>query len=131
VRGVERAEVSRRLKAARWLVGSVNDKGKPRPMTTVELSAHQQLKANRITKNRLDEIEQLVSEARPVELLAIEEALGLDRWFGSASRPALVGASLRLLAGEVDQERHRREGGTPPGRDDTDPPNEAAEGGGA
>lgn len=79
---VDRAEVSRRLKAGRWLAGGVDANGKPKELAPKQLADHRLLRANRITENRIREIEQLVTTARPVELAAIAEALRLPAdWF--------------------------------------------------
>lgn len=79
---MDRPEVSRRLKAARWLAGSLNDKGQVAPLEVRELAQRDQLKENRISSNRLEEIEQLRVDARPMELDKIAEAMGLpSSWF--------------------------------------------------
>jgi transcriptional regulator with XRE-family HTH domain len=73
-------EISSRLKAARWLVGSSGSK--PAPLSVEELVQRKPLKKNKITKNRIEEIEQAKTEARSMELEKIAEALGLPHaWF--------------------------------------------------
>lgn len=79
---MDRAEVSRRLKAARWLAGGTNEKGLVAPLETRDLAQRPQLAENRISANRLEEIEQLKVDARPMELDKIAEAMGLpSSWF--------------------------------------------------
>lgn len=75
--------MSRRLKAARWLRGGVNDKGQPIPLTTTDLAAHPALSENGIGANALNEIEQLRRpNIAPMHFEKIAEALGLPRaWF--------------------------------------------------
>lgn len=76
------AEISRRLKAARWLAGGVNDKDQPRALDVNELAQRAPLPDNNITANRIREIEQLEAKARPMELDKIAEALGMPAdWF--------------------------------------------------
>ena len=82
------AEVARRLKAARWLAGSVDANGKPRPLSTRELAARPPLPANRITANRLEEIEQMKITPPPMELERIALALGVPvYWLTSDESP--------------------------------------------
>lgn len=79
---MDRPEVSRRLKAARWLAGGVNDKGQVFALETRDLAQCPQLVENKISVNRLEEIEQLKVDARPMELDKIAEAMGLPAsWF--------------------------------------------------
>jgi hypothetical protein len=94
------AEVSRRLKAARWLAGGVDAKGKPKELKVSELALRPPLPENGISANRLAEIEQLKITAPPMELEKIEEALGLPGWFFAESP---VGASEEAVrrAGEM------------------------------
>lgn len=76
------AEVSRRLKAARWLAGGIDEKGRPAPLSPQELAAREPLVRNGITANAIMEIEQLIRRPRPMELRTIAEALGLrGDWF--------------------------------------------------
>jgi transcriptional regulator with XRE-family HTH domain len=76
------AEVSRRLKAARWLAGGLDEKGKPKPLSVKELAALRPLPENGISANRLEEIEQMKITAPPMELEKIAQALELpDDWF--------------------------------------------------
>jgi transcriptional regulator with XRE-family HTH domain len=71
---VERADISRRLKAARALAG----------VKVAELADRQQLRANGITANLVGEIERQERDARPMELRVIAEALELPGWFFTA-----------------------------------------------
>jgi transcriptional regulator with XRE-family HTH domain len=68
---VERAEVSRRLKAARALAG----------VKVSELAEREALRANGITANLIGETERQERDARPMELRVIAEALDLPSWF--------------------------------------------------
>lgn len=73
-------EISLRLKAARWLVGSSGDK--PAPLSVEALAKRRPLVQNKITKNRIEEIEQAKTTARSMELEKIADALGLPHaWF--------------------------------------------------
>lgn len=79
---MDRAEVSRRLKAARWLRGGTDAKGRPVPLSPAELAQRDQLQRNGITANAIAEIERMVKDAKPMELREIREALELpDNWF--------------------------------------------------
>lgn len=125
-------EVSRRLKAARWLRGGVDSNGKPGALSRAELARHPVLVGNRITENRLHEIEQIKTTVRIVELIALEEALELPRWFEglAESKPAKVGEWWARLLAAADQAASQGEGASRPAPGDTDPPDQAAEGGG-
>jgi transcriptional regulator with XRE-family HTH domain len=85
---MERSEVSRRLKAGRWLAGDLNDKGKATALTPEELATREPLVRNRISANRLYEIEQERVDAREMELEKIAEALDLPPAFFLADAPA-------------------------------------------
>lgn len=85
-----RAEISRRLKAARWLVGSVDmnhktSKGRPKPMpqplTREKLAERQLLVDNGITANMLGEIERLDRPVFPMEITVIADALEIPASF--------------------------------------------------
>lgn len=80
---MDRATVSRRLKAARWLAGTGrNDRGQVVPVMAAELAELEPLVQNRLSKSRIEEIEQERTDARPMELRVIEDALGLPTgWF--------------------------------------------------
>jgi hypothetical protein len=85
----ERVRISLRLKAGRYLAGYADGDGKPTALSVEELAQHPLLVANRITRNRLEEVEQTKTAARPMELEKIAVALGLgDDWF--AAEPSLV-----------------------------------------
>ena len=71
---MERAEVSRRLKAARALAG----------VKVSELAEREPLRANGITANLIGETERQERDARPMELRVIAEALDLPPWFFTA-----------------------------------------------
>jgi hypothetical protein len=71
---VERAEASRRLKAARALAG----------VKVSELAEREPLRANGITANLIGETERQERDARPMELRVIAEALDLPPWFFTA-----------------------------------------------
>lgn len=102
-------EVSRRLKAARWLAGGVKDNGKPAELKASELARRDVLVENGITANRIEEIEQLKVTPRPMELEKIAQALGVPRdWFvervsqpvEGETTPAPGGALRRELEGD-------------------------------
>lgn len=72
-------EISRRLKAARFLHGRKNEKGQVVGLPVAEVAARGDLQQNKIGVNRLQEIEQLKTKPPPMELERIAEALGLPR----------------------------------------------------
>jgi hypothetical protein len=79
-----RIQVSLRLKAARYLAGRAGSQGVV-PLPVSELAEHPLLRDNRITRNRIEEIEQMKVTARPLELDALARALELPRdWFSEA-----------------------------------------------
>lgn len=101
---VDRLAVSLRLKAARHLAGGTNDRGQAVPLPVADLVAREPAKTNGITKSRVEEIEQMRVEARPMELDALAEALGVapsfltgDQGDDRATR-ALAIAELELRA---------------------------------
>ena len=73
-----RLSVSLALKAARYLAGGLDDKGRPAAVSTAQLAQREPLVENGITKNRLEEFEQLKASARPMELQQISRGLGGD-----------------------------------------------------
>ncbi len=108
-----RGEIARRLKAGRWLAGSIEATGKGRAgvaakaLTTAELAARYPLPENGITESLIGTIERMERQTNPMELQAVAQALGLgDDWFEPALsllvRSAQDSASeqLRTLAGE-------------------------------
>lgn len=75
-----RVDASRRLKAARMLRGRWTGAHGVQPLPVLELS--ELLSDNNISKNRIEEIEQCKTDARPIELEAIATALNLpEGWF--------------------------------------------------
>lgn len=138
-RTVTKDEISRRLKAARWLRGGVDEKGKVQALKTSTLAEHPSLAENGISKNRLEDIEQQRLEPGPRkwELEKLEEALGLPGWFGAldvhrASPEAIQRAGellgpLLLAAGQALRQARERE---LPDTDGPDHRQEGAEGGG-
>lgn len=80
---MDRSTVSRRLKAGRWLAGhDRNSRGQLIPLSADELAKRPPLLANRISANRIEEIEQEKVEARQMELEKIAQGLGLETtWF--------------------------------------------------
>lgn len=103
-------QVSLRLKAARYLAGGParNGKGKEtvKPLRVSALAALAPLQENGITRNRLEDFEQLRATARPMELEPIIEALGLPAdWFSAESaltRTAAPQAQATPAAQETD-----------------------------
>lgn len=101
-------EISRRLKAARWLAGGEHTDGKPKALAVEELAARQPLPTQGITANRLEEIEQLKITPPPMELEQIALALRMPTdWFSvekvAPGRPDMdaIYDALRTLGGEV------------------------------
>jgi transcriptional regulator with XRE-family HTH domain len=73
--------ISLRLKAARFLAGREVD-GRAVAMTVPALAEHELLQRNGITKNRLEDYEQMkVTDPRPMELEKIAEALDVPAAF--------------------------------------------------
>jgi hypothetical protein len=101
VRVVEKAEVSRRLKAARWLRGGTDEKGRPAPLAPEDLAMMEPLRRNGISANAITEIERMVKDARPMELREIRDALDLPTpWFDA---PITERERLRSIEAKVDQ----------------------------
>jgi hypothetical protein len=90
-------QIALRTKAARHLAGHLGARGAT-PMSVVDLAALEELRGERITKNRLEEIEQMKVAARRGELEAIIRALSLpDDWYDGlykADRGEAVTGSL-------------------------------------
>jgi hypothetical protein len=104
-----RLEISLRLKAARWLRGHQDGKGKAVPLSTRDLTQHPALRENRITQNRIEEIEQMRTTHPPrrMELEQLEHALDLPGWFISPAED-VVPMDLTEEAGEAAPEIQRR-----------------------
>jgi hypothetical protein len=86
-----RRDVALRLKAALWLAGR---RGRPGTnedpvvaLTTSELSEHQLLIENDISRSKLDEVLRLRRDPKPMELRVIAEALELPASFFLAKSP--------------------------------------------
>ena len=91
---MDRLTVSLRLKAARHLAGRMSDKRKEAiPLPVADLAAHPLLVENGISRNRLEEIEQMRVDARPMELDQIALALNVPGWF----RPPEAAADVPRL----------------------------------
>lgn len=131
-----RSEISRRLKAARWLAGDIDDKGRPAPLSPEALAEREPLRRNNISANAISEIERMVKDARPMELREIAEALELPyEWF-TGDRPAeartealqnaaaMLGPLLLGAAQATRQEQEQAQRDT----DEPDHPAGAAEG---
>jgi hypothetical protein len=78
---LSRAEISARLKAARWLASPTQGDVKPTALSVKELAELEPLKRNEITKNRIEEVEQAKAKGRDMELEKVAEALGLPDWW--------------------------------------------------
>jgi hypothetical protein len=96
-----RAEIARRLKAARWLAGShrENRRGKTGrevvSLSTGDLAARAQLVDNGITATLLGAIERMERHTPPMELHAIADALGLPHsWFEIEGQAGAVDDAL-------------------------------------
>lgn len=77
-----RAEIARRLKAARWLFGEHREKRSGKGFEAVSLSAEklaelEPLPSNEITAYRIGTIERMEHHTPPMELNAIADALGI------------------------------------------------------
>lgn len=107
-----RLEVSNRLKAARQLAGYLGETGKPTPLPVDALIQLPELTENGITKNRIEDIEQLQVDARPMELQLIARALSLpDHWFARGGGEPLNRPIADLLQAVESDARARRRGG--------------------
>jgi hypothetical protein len=102
-----RAEIARRLRAARWLAGGVveNAKGKVdwkvAPLSAADLALRAPLVENEVTASLIGAIERMERPTKPMELAALAEALRLPReWFpvGSAEAVSLSDADVRRAA---------------------------------
>lgn len=99
-------EVSRRLKAARYLLGVPEKrKGKLRirPLAPDELAKRAPLPENKLTANAISEFERMERIARPIELRALAQACGLpDHYFtaplttATTHEPSLADLDVRL-----------------------------------
>lgn len=85
---IDRVELSRRLKAARWLAGGTDARGNPVDMTREELAQLPALVRNGITANELSEIERVnvKKDIFDYHLTSIIDALDLpEAYFGEVS----------------------------------------------
>jgi hypothetical protein len=99
-----RAEVARRLKAARWLAGTVriDEKGKARvvALSPQELAERPPLPENEITSHLIGAIERMERPTRPMELTSIAHALRVPKtWFSES--PTAINASLENVMADV------------------------------
>jgi hypothetical protein len=106
----DNAQISARLKAARWLNGGLDEKGKPKALSVGDLSQRRPLKENDLSQNRIEEIEQLKAEARPMEVDQLAIALGVPAaWFTAEDWRSLISAGAAADASpEVAQLRAER-----------------------
>jgi hypothetical protein len=75
-------QVSRRLKAARWLAGTATDaNGKPLALTADELAKREPMASNGLTANAIGELERMTRVLRPMEIRIIASALGVPYSF--------------------------------------------------
>lgn len=99
-----RAEIARRLKAARWLAGdtTIDAKGKRRPtaLSPQELAMRSPLPENNITASLIGSIERMERHTPPMELDALAGALGVPSDYFSAelSTVRLSRAQIREAA---------------------------------
>lgn len=92
-----RIQISVRLKAARWLAGGPNSKGKPAPLGQKELALLPESRDAKITVNLVQETEQTTNVMSRQQLEAIEQALNLPNWFSGlhyADRGEAISESL-------------------------------------
>jgi transcriptional regulator with XRE-family HTH domain len=131
---VDRLTISLRLKAARHLHGRVDDKGKVIPMPVGEVADLPDVRDNGISKNRLEEIEQMKIDARPMELERIALALGMPAdWFSSETPVRRSEDALDVLQralADLGLAPAPSQGASPSGGPGTDRPGEAAGGAG-
>lgn len=104
-----RAEIARRLKAARWIAGSTQPKtdGKGKiphevaALSPADLASRHPLPENGITATLIGAIERMERPTKPMELAALAEALGMPReWFptrAAGASSSLTPESLRGL----------------------------------
>lgn len=99
-----RAEIARRLKAARWLAGSLqpNDRGRAGwevvAITADELAARPGMAENQMTASKIGSIERLERHTTPMELEVLARALGFPRdWFSRNDPTATRQDALSLL----------------------------------
>lgn len=125
-----RAEIARRLKAARWLAGTVEPSAKGKTgyavaeLTQVQLAQHPDLRANEITASLIGAIERMERPPRPMELEQIALALGQPPdYFRALGRvkpsdedlrraAELLGPQLLAAAQALLLERDREQQGT-------------------
>jgi hypothetical protein len=100
-----RAEIARRLKAARWLAGGERESAKGRVKREVyalspdELAGRSPLPENNITASLLGSIERMERHTPPMELQAIAQALGLGAdWFATSVPSQPFDLLLQALA---------------------------------
>jgi transcriptional regulator with XRE-family HTH domain len=112
-----RVDVSKRLKAARQLAGYVDERGKVVPLPVGELVLIPDIAQNGISKNRVEEIEQMKVDARPMELKTIALALSLpEDWFArGGGEPINQPIADLLQVVESAARAHRRGEGEAPG----------------
>jgi hypothetical protein len=105
-----RIEISKRLKAARHLAGYLDEKERVRPLAVEELVQLPSMVRNGITRNRIEDIEQLKVDARPMELAAVAAALSLpSAWFAQGEGEAINQPIAELLSAVgQDARSHRR-----------------------
>lgn len=97
-----RLQVSLRIKAARHLRGARKSEGKREgavALSTAELARHPVLVSNSIARTRIEDIEQMKVDARPMELEKLAEALEVPAGFLIDGRwPAAGGAAKNTTA---------------------------------
>lgn len=136
-----RAELARRLKAARWLAGGTrpNVKGKAgyevTALTPEDLAKRPGMAENQITASKIGSIERMERHTPPMEIATIARALGLpETWFASdrrelASSPAFE--TLVQLLGDLGLVPDTSQAESPARESGPDHPGRSAEGGGA
>lgn len=95
-----RAEIARRLRAARWLAGGVVESAKGKvdwkiaPLSAADLALREPLVENEVTASLIGAIERMERPTKPMELAALAEALRLPReWFPVGSAEAVESLS--------------------------------------
>jgi hypothetical protein len=97
-----RAEIARRLKAARWLAGSIRENARGKTgyevvsLAAEELAQRPGMAENGITATLLGAIERMERYTPPMELRAIREAMGLPEGWFTDPAPVEVSAAGQM-----------------------------------
>lgn len=136
-----RAEIARRLKAARWLAGGVrrsdDERGKTGwevyALSTRDLAARPGMAENQLTASKIGTIERMERHTPPMELVVLARALGVPSGWFTIDQSPLTDEQIRdaaellprLLEAAQALQRGRAPGAPPP--DEQDPPDGVTE----